>query len=131
LINIWAVLVITIIYFILGALWYSPLLFGKIWADAMNFNIDELEPKPKMFIGAAISAFITTFFLAILLDLIGNYNIITGLLVGLIIGIGFVLTIGLYDVLYEDKNVKAYIIDALYHISAILIAGIILSLWLA
>jgi hypothetical protein len=120
---------VTIIYFILGALWYSPLLFGKIWADAMNFKMDELEPKPKMFIGAGISAFITTLFLAILLDLIGTYNIITGLLVSLIVGIGFILTIGLYDVLYEDKNFKAYIIDAGYHIVALLIAGVILGLW--
>ena len=128
-INIWAILVITVIYFILGALWYSPLLFGKIWAKAMNYNIDELEMKPINFIGAAIAAFVATFFLALLLEIIGTYNIFIGILVALIIGIGFVLTIGIYDVLYENKNIKVYLIDAGYHIVALIIAGLILGLW--
>lgn len=128
-INLWAILVITVIYFILGALWYSPLLFGKIWAKAMNYNIDELEMKPINFIGAAIAAFVATFFLALLLEIIGTYNIVTGILVALIIGIGFVLTIGIYDVLYENKNIKVYVIDAGYHIVALIIAGLILGFW--
>ena len=47
----------------------------------------------------------------------------------MIIGIGFVLPIGLIDVLFEDKNVKAYLIDAGYHIVALIIAGLILGAW--
>ena len=128
-INIWAILVITVIYFILGALWYSPLLFGKIWAKVMNYNLDELEMKPINFIGASIAAFVATFFLALLLEIIGTYNVFTGILVALIVGIGFVLTIGIYDVLYENKNIKAHLIDAGYHIVALIIAGLILGLW--
>ena len=128
-INIWAILVITGIYFILGALWYSPLIFGNIWAKVLNFNMDELEQKPINFIGAVIAAFITTFFLALLLEVIGTYDIFIGLIVGLIIGVGFVLTNRIYDVLYENKNFKAYLIDAGYHIVALIIAGLILGAW--
>ena len=128
-INIWAILVITVIYFVLGALWYSKLLFGNIWAKANNFNIDELEMEPKLFIGAALSAFITTLFLALLLELIIGYDVLTALYVGLLVGVGFVFAIGFYDVIYEDKNIKAYAIDAGYHLVALLIAGLILGLW--
>jgi hypothetical protein len=129
LINFWAVITITVIYFILGALWYSKLLFGKTWAIVNNFNIDELKAEPKMFVGAAISAFITTLFLAILLEVIGTYDILIGLLTGLIVGIGFVIAIGFYDVIYEDKNIISYAVDAGYHVVALLIAGLILGLW--
>ena len=128
-INIWAILVITVIYFILGALWFTPFLFGKAWAKALNFNLDERNPKPKHFIGALTSSFITTLFLAFLLELIGTYDIFIGFIVAVIIGIGFVLPIGLIDVLFEDKNVKAYLIDAGYHIVALIIAGLILGAW--
>jgi hypothetical protein len=128
-INIWAIIIITVIYFVLGAFWYSKFLFGKIWADALGFNMEEIESEPKMFIGAAVTAFITTLFLALLLEFIPGYNFITGLLVGLVVGVGFVLTTGFYDVLYEGKNFKAYIIDAGYHIVALLIAGLILGAW--
>ena len=30
-INVWAVILAGISYLIIGALWYSPLLFGKLW----------------------------------------------------------------------------------------------------
>ena len=100
-----------------------------MWANALNFNLDERNPKPKHFIGALTSSFITTLFLALLLELIGTYDILIGFIVAVIIGIGFVLPIGLIDVLFEDKNVKAYLIDAGYHIVALIMAGLILGAW--
>jgi hypothetical protein len=128
-VNIWAILIITVIYFILGALWYSKLLFGKIWAKAMNFNIDELRMKPTYFIGAAIAAFLTTLALAVILEFFSEVEAFTGVVLGLIVGVGFVITIGFYDVIYEDKNIKAYAVDAGYHLVALLIAGLILGVW--
>jgi hypothetical protein len=122
-------LVITVIYFVLGAFWYSKILFGNIWAKANNFNIDELNASPKTFIGAAIAAFLTTLLLALLLEFIRVYNVLTGFLIGLIVGVGFVVVIGFYDVIYEDKNIKAYAVDAGYHLVALIIAGIILGAW--
>jgi hypothetical protein len=129
LINFWAILLITVIYFILGAFWYSKILLGNIWAKANDFNVDELEMKPLNFIGAFIAAFLSTLFLAILLELIGTYDIVTGMLTGLIVGVGFVFVIGFYDVIYEDKNIVAWAVDAGYHLVALLIAGIILGIW--
>lgn len=128
-INFWAVLVITVIYFALGAFWYSTILFGNIWAKANNFNIDELKMEAKSFIGAAIAAFLSTLFLALLLELIVTYDILIGLLTGLIVGFGFVFVIGFYDVIYEGKNIKAWAVDAGYHFVALIIAGLILGLW--
>jgi hypothetical protein len=128
-INIFAIIVSTIIYFILGALWYSNYLFGKAWVKANKFDMNELSMGPKELIGAAGSAFVSVLFFAILLELIAPFDFVTALLVSFIIGSGFIFTTGLYDVLYEDKNVVAYLIDASYHFVAILIAGLILGLW--
>jgi hypothetical protein len=110
-------------------LWYSKILLGNIWAEANNFNIDELEMKPVNFIGAIIAAFLSTLFLAIILELIGSYDLSIGMLTGFIVGVGFVFVIGFYDVIYEDKNIKAWAIDAGYHLVALIIAGLILGLW--
>ncbi|MFX0186205.1 MAG: DUF1761 domain-containing protein [Candidatus Hodarchaeota archaeon] len=76
-----------------------------------------------------MAAFVARFFLALLLEIIGTYNIFIGILVALVVGIGFVLTIGFYDVSYENKNIKVYLIDAGYHIVALIIAGLILGFW--
>lgn len=128
-INIWAILISTCIYFVLGALWYSKLLFGNIWVNALEVNMEELEQKPIDFIGSALAAFVATLFLALLLEFIGTYDVMTSLLVSLIIGVGFILTSGVYDVFYEKKSFIAYLIDGGYHIVALLIAGLILGLW--
>jgi hypothetical protein len=129
LINIWAILVITVIYFALGAFWYSTILLGNQWAKANEFNVDELEMKPINFIGALIAAFLSTLFLALLLELIGTYDIAISILTALIVGVGFVFVIGFYDVIYEDKSIVAWAIDAGYHLVALIIAGLILGVW--
>jgi hypothetical protein len=123
------VIVIAVIYFFLGAIWYSKILFGNMWMESIGKTEDELEMKPINFIVSFIIAFIMALFLAIVLELIGAINLINGVLIGLVIWIGFVATFGLYDVLYQDKNFKTYIIDILYHLMGLLIAGIILGLW--
>ena len=51
--NIWAVLVATIVAFIIGWAWYSPLLFGKKWAGYMGMSMEDMKPEgmgKKMFI---------------------------------------------------------------------------------
>jgi len=128
-INIFAIIVIAVIYWILGALWYSKMLFGNLWMKSIGKTEDQLEMKASSFIGSAIISFIIPLFLAILLELIGTINLINGILLALIVWVGFDVSIGLYDVLYLDKNIKTYLIDSLYHLTGFLIAGIILGLW--
>ncbi|MBA2685130.1 MAG: DUF1761 family protein [Gemmatimonadaceae bacterium] len=42
--NVWAVLVAAVVAFVLGALWYSPPVFGKLWQKANGFGPGE-PPK--------------------------------------------------------------------------------------
>ena len=50
-INYLAVLVAALSTFILGGLWYSPMLFGKAWMRANNFTDADLQTfsKARMF----------------------------------------------------------------------------------
>ncbi len=50
-INYFAVLAAALSTFILGGLWYSPLLFGKAWMRANSFTDDDLQAfsKARMF----------------------------------------------------------------------------------
>ena len=93
-INIFAVIVIAMIYWILGALWYSKILFGNLWMKSIGKTEDELEMKASSFIGSAIISFMIPLFLAILLEIIGAINLVNGILVALIIWIGFDVSFG-------------------------------------
>ena len=46
--NYWAVLVSAVASMTIGALWYSPILFGKIWMNLMKIDLksmDKMEDK--------------------------------------------------------------------------------------
>jgi len=42
-INGWAVLIGTLVLWVLGALWYSPVLFGKIWQKEVEFKEEGIK----------------------------------------------------------------------------------------
>jgi hypothetical protein len=42
-INILAVILAAIVAFVLGALWYSPILFGKIWQKEIGFTGEDFK----------------------------------------------------------------------------------------
>ena len=63
LINWWAVLVATVLAFILGGIWYGPV-FGKAWLDALGKTEDDIEPSPTPFIISFFTAGLTAVVLA-------------------------------------------------------------------
>ncbi|MCH7763617.1 MAG: DUF1761 domain-containing protein [Candidatus Marinimicrobia bacterium] len=60
-INYIAVLVSAVIFFIIGGLWYSPMLFAKPWMNAIGFSDEQLKkmkekgPGAKPFIISSIT----------------------------------------------------------------------------
>jgi len=128
-INILAIIVSIVIYWILGAIWFSAKVFGKQWSKALGRNLEELGPNIKQALGSFFANTIAIVVLALILEFIGSYDLFTALLVALLIGVGFIFPTDLYDVIFEDKNIIAFLIDIGYHITGIVIAGLILGLW--
>jgi hypothetical protein len=70
-VNLTLVFIATVAQFILGAVWYSPLMFGKWWMQIMEKDKAPIEEIQKMqkemapFYGLQfVLAFVTTFMLA-------------------------------------------------------------------
>jgi len=133
-INIWAVVVSTIIYFGLGMLWYSPKLFGKSWMALQNFTEEKMAAmkskgmaKPMIF--GLIGAFITSFILAYVISISGAAVIGEGLWIGFLAWLGFVATVALGSVLWEGKPFKLYMINMGYHLVSLLIMSLVLTVW--
>ncbi len=52
--NIWAVLAAAVVNFVIGGLWYSPGLFGKVWMQANGFSEDDLKKgSPALIFGVS------------------------------------------------------------------------------
>lgn len=132
-INYLAVLASAIAMFFLGAIWFSAL-FSKAWVDELTLhNVTIGEPtQEKILTNMAISflkCVIIAFAAACLVSLTHSTTFGSGLLLGLIVAIGFSAT-AIADVfLWENRSIKLFLIDAGYQMLGVILVSIILSVW--
>lgn len=131
-INWLAVLVAAIAYFVLGALWYSPL-FGKKWIQYQKIDMNDPDSKKGaggIMFGSFILMLVATIGLAILVERIPlNGGVMSGVKLGLVTGLLFSATAISITYLYIKKPIGLHFIDGLYHVVGQIAAAIILCVW--
>jgi len=128
-INYLAVLVATLVAYFFGALWYSSILFGKIWMRALGKGKEELPAPTLPMLISFILTFITALGLAVLINSLGITTFLGGIFIGLFIAIAFIATNTLSEYLYSGTSMKLFWIHAGYRVVYILIMGAILAVW--
>ncbi len=125
------ILVATVAYFALGALWYGPL-FSKAWIKGHKVNVNDPEMKKgvaAIMIGSFIFFFIITTALAVIYRLTPISETMHAIKFGLFFGVGFAVPIISINSLYLKKPFSIHLIDGLYHVVGMTIASLILVLW--
>jgi hypothetical protein len=126
-INYLAVLIATIVTMVLGFLWYSPVLFSNAWVKEMGLKMEDMSGgSPLTYIFTALTALFGAFILAILVSMVGEQTIATGVTVGLLIAISISVKIGM-NFLFESRTLKLYLITIGYHLVTYLLTGIIIG----
>lgn len=128
-INFLAVIAAAASSFLIGALWYSPVLFGNAWMQENGFKEEDLKSAnmAKIFGGAFILSFIIALNLAAFLG--AESDIMFGIFAGAAAGIGWVAaSLGILY-LFERKSLKLFFINAGYHAVTFTIMGAILGAW--
>jgi hypothetical protein len=131
--NWLAILVATVAYFMLGALWYSKALFGTKWAQLLK--IDTTNPDLRKGMGGMmISTFVLILIVCFGLEtLIVKVNFAQelsyGIKLGLLTGLAFATTAVSINYVYERKPTNLYLITNGYHVVGHVIAATILVLW--
>jgi hypothetical protein len=127
--NYIAILVVTVISFVLGGLWYSPLLFERIYLAGIRRQPDELG-------GAAFPLalnFFTTLVTAIVFaELIRRLGLVTagqGLWFGLTVGVGIIGMAMASDFAFNRFPLNFFLVEAGYRLLLSVIMGVILTVW--
>ena len=131
-INYLAVLVATVVFFALGALWYSPILFAKPFMAAMGKTQEELMEgfNPLRTYGSEFLArLVTAYVLAHIVIYAGATTIGAGLQTGFGLWLGFVVTSGLATVTFEGRSFVLYALSAGYQLVGLLMMGATLAVW--
>jgi hypothetical protein len=127
--NVLAILAATVSAFVLGGLWYSPLLFGKAWRKANGFA--DGEPK-----GAAGQTFGISFILCLVMAINlamflhdPKTDWIWGATAGFLAGFGWVaMGLGVVS-LFERRSLSYALINGGYLTLALTLMGAILGVW--
>lgn len=127
--NLPAVFVSAVAYFLIGALWYSPLLFAKQWISALDLKPEDIQSSPVVYLSTFIGILIIVFILAVMVILINTNTLLGGMFVGAIAGVGFVLTTTAINNLYAGRSLSLTLVTSGYHIAGFIVSGIILAKW--
>lgn len=129
-INYWAVLAAAVAKFVLGALWYSPLLFGKSWMQLTGVSDAQMKAAlPKGMIADLVGSLVMAFVLAHAVLFAGAHGFGSGLLAGFACWLGFIGLTTLSANVYENRPVALYLLNNAYLLLALLLMGVILALW--
>ena len=129
-INMLAVVAAAMSAFVVGGLWYSPLLFGHAWMRANNFTEAQVNafPKGRMFGCAIPLCLIMAMNLAIFLAE-ATTDWVWGMTAGALAGAGWVATGIAVVALFENKSWAYILINAGYNIVAFVLMGLIIGAW--
>jgi hypothetical protein len=127
-INFVAVLVAAVSNFLIGGLWYSPILFGKQWMQENKFLDEDLKKGKNALI--FISTFLFSFIMATNLAMFLNdpkTTISWGAIAGFLVGFGWVALAFCIISVFERKSVRYMLIHSGYVTISFMVMGIILA----
>lgn len=127
--NYLAILVAAVAYMALGALWFSPVLFGKAWLKGTGKTKEQVmaDHSPMNYLIGIVTAFISSYGIARIMYWTNMSEIVDGVKVGLFVGVCFALMAILVNDAFEARPKFLSFINGLYHICGMIIAGVIIG----
>jgi hypothetical protein len=128
--NWLAVIAAALTNFMLGGLWYSPVLFGRAWQKENNLSDEDLKKgnMAKIFGFSFLWSFIMSFNLAMFLN-DAKTDTAWGLTAGFLAGFGWVAAAIFIIGLFERRSTRYLLINAGYMVISFLLMGLILGAW--
>jgi hypothetical protein len=131
--NYLHVFVVTVVGFVFGWLWYSPVMFNKAWVTEMQNSSQALANlKGKMGQATAVAFLFTllsTFGLAVLLDAHGTVGAVKGAELGAFVGAVLVGGRMLNSSVWENRSARLLRINLGHEIVLFALQGALLGCW--
>src|SRR5947199_1016042 len=133
-VNILAVIDAAVATFILGAVWYSPVLFAKQWMQAHGYRPEKLEEMKRRGVTRAYAVSALCYLvMAYVLALLASYTQATsfaqGLWLGFLLWLGFAATIGLTANMVSGNPIAVWVVDGGYQLAYLLLMGRVVAVW--
>ena len=130
-INFAAIFTCAVFLWVLGAAWYSPVMFAKKWMQLLGIT-REPGKRDGLLLGMTASFFgdlVMSFVLANILVWAHITGFTRGAVLGVLMWIGFIAAPNLPQGLYEKRPFKLFAINSGYWLIGLFVAGGILASW--
>lgn len=123
-----AVLVATVVSFVLGGLWYSPMMFAKPWQQDTGLSDEQLNAanKGKIFGGSFILIFLGAVVFSMFLGPDPGLGLAVG--AGAAAGIAWVAFSFGVNYLFELKPLRLFLINGGFHALQFTLFGVVFGL---
>ena len=132
-INYVAVFVAAIVSMVVGFLWYGPL-FGKMWMKMSGVTQKQIEEAKKKgmttsYVVAFVGSLVMAYILAHFVRYVGATTAAAGMQLAFWLWLGFIVTVKLGSVLWENKPMQLFFLDCAYYLVTLSIMSSILAVW--
>jgi hypothetical protein len=132
-VNNVAVLVSGVVIFLLGGLWYSPVLFAKKWVALIGKSEDELRAgagnMPASYLFVFLCGVVTAWVMALVIGNFAPASSVDGAFIGAICWLGFAGATTFGSAIFSGKPKALWLIDSGFNLAAFVVAGVILASW--
>jgi hypothetical protein len=136
-INWLAVIVCVVVSMISGSLWYNPKTFFEIWWKGIGkTDADRPGGKGSMamtWVLTVLSSFVQAVFMALMVNALGKLSggatLLSGMLTGFILWIGFIAPTYMVNKLFAGHGLKIWAIEVGNHLVNFVLFGAILGAW--
>lgn len=126
--NWLAIILATVAYFMLGAIWFTPL-FGNVYDAALGKKREKGQKWPAVYyIGPFVSSLIVTIATSILVYTLKITDLSDAMLLGLIVGVGYAMSISFNNAI-NPKTPRPLLYGTVtggYHVVGIIIVAAVL-----
>ncbi len=112
--NLWVLLGAALLNFIIGAIWYSPKLFGRIWMDGTGLKESEMTGGIGPYIGGFVNSFILAIGMAAFLYMTDSRTFSDAVIVGFVAWLGFFFTTHLSGLIWGKTTLPVFFVQIGY-----------------
>ena len=127
-INWLAVVAAAVSRMVIGFLWYGPI-FGNTWMTALGRTREEIGGANSSYAVAAGSSLVMAAAFALLLTIGTGVTLVSGIVWGLVLAIGFAVTSTLTAAAFENRNWTVVGLSVGYDVISLVVMGAILGAW--
>lgn len=132
--NWLAVIIGAIVYFALGALWYSPVLFSRAWQRSIGWDENRTPPQASAmtYVVPLLAYIVMAIAVGLLAVATGTDEIGEGIVLGLVLGIGLSLAHTFVDASFDPNKPQPwtwFAINGTYHALGLIIVSVIIAIW--